>query len=407
MNRRQSDKMKRRAALATFVSLLVFAVSFAGMMISQHPFNRGERMDAAQQAASSYVLRLGAARSAADQQQILRSLVAPGGPVHGAIVVNTEREIVAANPDQKRLVGKSLATPSRPAPVTPEPENAESEPPATGVSATEGSETEATASEGTASREETEKPAEAPSAPDDLTLSLAPPEARREVARARAAAERARLAAAAAETRARRAEERAQARVRDAARRQEARLERAIREQEESHQSLEERFREVLRDLPDDEWNGNTLHRMPLTNERGQEAGWLLIEPRSITHHNDLSEALTPLFGMGMGFSWMIYAFMLPWWVYLDARARTTKAVPLALFVFFTNFIGWLTYLVIRPESERLCPGCDSSLDPGFRLCPVCGWSDSLRCHQCHRPARPDWRYCPYCEAVRPDLQLQ
>ena len=59
------------------------------------------------------------------------------------------------------------------------------------------------------------------------------------------------------------------------------------------------------------------------------------------------------------------------------------------------------------PErKDRLCPGCDSHLDPGFRLCPVCGWSATLRCHQCGRPARSDWRFCPYCEAARPDVEL-
>jgi Double zinc ribbon len=156
---------------------------------------------------------------------------------------------------------------------------------------------------------------------------------------------------------------------------------------------------------------GQSLYRTrllqeTLTNSRGVDVGWLFVLPRFDESGHRLAEVLLPLFIIGASFSFMLYSFMLPWWVYLDARTRTTKAVPLALFVFLTNFFGWLTYLVIRPESDRLCPGCDSHLDPGFRLCPVCGWSATLRCHQCGRPARADWRYCPYCETARPDVDL-
>jgi RNA polymerase subunit RPABC4/transcription elongation factor Spt4 len=98
-----------------------------------------------------------------------------------------------------------------------------------------------------------------------------------------------------------------------------------------------------------------------------------------------------------------VYWLMLPWWVYLDARWRTGKAVPLALFVLLTNFLGWLTYLVIRPEGNQMCPVCVTLLEPSFRVCPHCGWSRAVRCRQCSRALRSDWRFCPYCEAPRPD----
>jgi RNA polymerase subunit RPABC4/transcription elongation factor Spt4 len=97
----------------------------------------------------------------------------------------------------------------------------------------------------------------------------------------------------------------------------------------------------------------------------------------------------------------MLYLFMLPWWVYRDARPRTEKALPLAIFVGITNFLGWLTYLVIRPEEQRQCPGCATLLEPGFRLCPLCGWGASTRCRDCGRPARAEWHFCPYCETPR------
>jgi hypothetical protein len=149
-----------------------------------------------------------------------------------------------------------------------------------------------------------------------------------------------------------------------------------------------------------------TLLRDTLVDDRGNDVGWLYVVPRPEHGSAFAEEVLVPLFGVGLGLSPMLYSFMLPLWVYLDARGRTTKAVPLALFVWMTNFIGWLTYLVIRPDADRLCPGCDSTLDPGFRVCPMCGWTGSARCHSCGRPARPDWRFCPYCEAARPDVEL-
>jgi double zinc ribbon protein len=116
---------------------------------------------------------------------------------------------------------------------------------------------------------------------------------------------------------------------------------------------------------------------------------------------------LRPAFIIGALVSLVLYCLMLPWWTYLDARPRTEKAAPLAVFVLLTNFLGWLTYLVIRPEADRLCPVCVSLMDPGYRCCPHCGWSSKARCRQCGRPARSDWRFCPYCEAPCPSIELE
>jgi hypothetical protein len=115
---------------------------------------------------------------------------------------------------------------------------------------------------------------------------------------------------------------------------------------------------------------------------------------------------LRPMSMLGALLSFVLYWCMLPWWTFLDARLRTDKAVPMAAFVALTNFLGWLTYLVIRPESDRLCPACVSLLEPGFRCCPHCGWSSATRCRQCGRAQRSDWRFCPYCETARTDSAL-
>jgi len=128
----------------------------------------------------------------------------------------------------------------------------------------------------------------------------------------------------------------------------------------------------------------------------------LLVIPRPHEAMYELSaNYLRPICWVGALLSFLLYWCMLPWWVYLDARLRTEKAAPLALFVFLTNFMGWLTYLVIRPESDRVCPSCVSLLEPGFRCCPHCGWSSASRCRQCGRAQRSGWRFCPYCETAR------
>src|SRR5207253_3912026 len=100
-----------------------------------------------------------------------------------------------------------------------------------------------------------------------------------------------------------------------------------------------------------------------------------------------------PILSIGAILSLFLYWLILPWWVFLDARPRTEKAAPLAVFVLLTNFLGWLTYLVIRPEAERLCPICRELMQPSFRCCPRCGRSSQTRCRQCGRPARSDWRF--------------
>jgi hypothetical protein len=175
-----------------------------------------------------------------------------------------------------------------------------------------------------------------------------------------------------------------------------------------SEERLRQRVRDVLAEAPG---IGSAAYeasmvRHSLTGADGDRVGWLFVLLPPQEHRGEGPEPLVPLLGIGALVSFALYWFMLPLWVFLDARPRTNKAIPLTLFVFLTNFLGWLTYLVIRPESDRLCAACDTPMEPGFRLCPMCGWSGALRCHQCGRPCRPDWRFCPHCETARPDADL-
>lgn len=165
------------------------------------------------------------------------------------------------------------------------------------------------------------------------------------------------------------------------------------------------RFIELMRSFHGADWPkvmGLTMRKV--VRPDGSSAGELLVLPRPhLAAYVMASGFLLPGFTIGALASLLAYWLMLPWWTYLDARPRTEKAVPLAVFVLLTNFLGWLTYLVIRPEGQRLCPVCVELIDPGFRCCPHCGWTSQARCRQCGRPARSDWRFCPYCEALQAD----
>lgn len=169
--------------------------------------------------------------------------------------------------------------------------------------------------------------------------------------------------------------------------------------------TLHPRVQQVLREAlwerdwptPRTEWRS-----WRLLDDQGEEMGHLLVLPRPKMRTHALATYALGATYAGAGVSLLLYLFMLPWWVYLDARPRTERALPLAIFVGITNFLGWLTYLVIRPEEQRQCPACATLLEPGFRLCPCCGWGAASRCRQCGRPARAEWHFCPYCEAPRP-----
>ncbi len=171
---------------------------------------------------------------------------------------------------------------------------------------------------------------------------------------------------------------------------------------------VESRFRELMGSTHGAGWpalEGRLIvNRLPVQRLDGAAA--LLVLPRPHRAAYELAAySLWPAFTIGSLACLVLFWLALPWWIYLDARPRTEKAVPLAVFVMLTNFLGWLTYLVIRPETERLCPACLELMHASYRCCPQCGWSSKARCRQCGRPARSDWRYCPYCEARRPDAE--
>jgi len=54
---------------------------------------------------------------------------------------------------------------------------------------------------------------------------------------------------------------------------------------------------------------------------------------------------------------------------------------------------------------EHLCPNCQNPVEPGWRVCPQCGFTKTddtaktIRCKVCGRRARPNFLVCPHCGA--------
>lgn len=95
--------------------------------------------------------------------------------------------------------------------------------------------------------------------------------------------------------------------------------------------------------------------------------------------------------------------FLLPSWVYLDARERD---LPRPLLWAFLTLVGSLfalvVYLISRPPmpatKELLCPKCSRALNGAKAGCPYCGADlSSAFCQQCQYPLKSEWAFCPAC----------
>lgn len=108
-------------------------------------------------------------------------------------------------------------------------------------------------------------------------------------------------------------------------------------------------------------------------------------------------------------------------WTYRDAQNRSTNFLVTLLSVVLvasTFIIGWLVYLLLRPDrtlaaaykdqletrhlfvqarESDICPGCAEPIRPDYRLCPNCGLEIRRACISCKRSIRLGWNLCPYC----------
>lgn len=144
---------------------------------------------------------------------------------------------------------------------------------------------------------------------------------------------------------------------------------------------------------PDGEALGNLFLKMAPPTERRNP--W--------AHHP--SENLIAIGAVTGSLSGLFLWFLVPTWVYVDARERGVLRALLWSFLAFIAFpIGLVVYLIARPEAVVLkCPGCEREVNGGG-FCPHCGRDLSRAfCATCRYPLESDWAYCPSCRTeVRP-----
>ena len=108
-------------------------------------------------------------------------------------------------------------------------------------------------------------------------------------------------------------------------------------------------------------------------------------------------KAFEVIFGFSLAFLW----FLLPSWVYIDARQRDVKNALLWAFLTVASVgFAWIIYLIVRPSTLRSfhCPQCEKELNGTRAFCPYCGFDLShVFCPQCQYPVQSEWQFCPSC----------
>jgi hypothetical protein len=161
-----------------------------------------------------------------------------------------------------------------------------------------------------------------------------------------------------------------------------------------------------LRHYGDSDW---LMLSAPLKDADGKALGNVYLKMRMPEGHydarDDLAEGLlaaaSGVSGVAFAFLW----FLLPTWVYVDARERGVRRAGLWSFlVLISLFVGLVVYLIARPEEARrlTCPGCGREVDGGA-FCPHCGRDLATAfCATCRYPLKPDWAFCPSCRTEVP-----
>ncbi len=110
---------------------------------------------------------------------------------------------------------------------------------------------------------------------------------------------------------------------------------------------------------------------------------------------------------LGVGLTWVVAiiggllaAFWvgLIIWTWRDIRSRSADifaALLAVLLVAVFNVIGLLIYILVRPK-QTLAEQYDRALEEEILLKEL---ELAPSCHNCGRPVKPEWQYCPYCEA--------
>jgi len=145
----------------------------------------------------------------------------------------------------------------------------------------------------------------------------------------------------------------------------------------------------------------------PLQDADGHALGnlYMKVESPEEPWPDDVAVATLAVPGALSGLSLLFLWFLLPTWVYVDARERGVAQARLWSFLALVSlFVGLVVYLIARPEQPNAlrCPGCGREVNGGT-FCPYCGQDlGSAFCGACRYPLKPDWSYCPSCRAATP-----
>jgi hypothetical protein len=160
---------------------------------------------------------------------------------------------------------------------------------------------------------------------------------------------------------------------------------------------------------PDERWVFST----PFESPEGEMLGNLYLKVlglgrdpwRSRAVYEGPMAASAILFIASIVFLW----FLLPTWVYLDARGRGVSSPAVWSAVTLVSLVfGLAAYLIVRPE-ERAAAACQKCgrTGTGGTYCAYCGSPvPSEFCQGCGYPTRTDWFFCPNCRAslrAKPD----
>jgi hypothetical protein len=114
-----------------------------------------------------------------------------------------------------------------------------------------------------------------------------------------------------------------------------------------------------------------------------------------------VTNILIPVFATLAISSGIFLWFLIPAWVYTDARQRDARKPGLWAFLTIISTIFGLTiYLLARPENYKTfhCPKCENELNGTKAFCPHCGFDLSgTFCRQCQYPVKQSWQFCPNC----------
>ncbi|MBN2089442.1 zinc ribbon domain-containing protein, partial [candidate division KSB1 bacterium] len=108
----------------------------------------------------------------------------------------------------------------------------------------------------------------------------------------------------------------------------------------------------------------------------------------SFSRYSIFSDFLNPIFGTIAVICGLLLWFLMPTWVYVDAKQRDVKnPMGMALLATVAPVIGLLIYLITRPEyyKSNICPECEKDVNGDLPFCPYCGYNLAAN-------------YCPQCQ---------